>query len=290
MEARILQAAVSIAFALPPNRSAPAHVDQTGIADGANFTIKIYSPESFRRIRASRGITEQEIMDENDQGPLITSNLLGTTDADCLFSARERFIVHNISAEEHSVLEDFLSEYSAYMAANPESYLPVILSYFRIETSAKLRVPSPYFIVTTSLLPRLHHDHVTLLDLRGDEESKSSEETGSMFLTEPDISYKHEISFEDNERTIIVNQLQSDATFLQNNNMVNYSLIISVTVRHDIIKKNLPGQAYGPDVNNGLRDDRKDTLPIRHDVAYGVKPVPQELIAKPKFSPEREDE
>jgi len=286
MEKSILHAACQYAFSLPPSSSNPKQADGTVHVDGVNVAVKVYSPEVLRQLRRSRRLTDEEVIEELNQGELLSSTLLGEYDADSLLSARQRLVIRNLSADEYGVLKDFFGEYSTYLLNNPNSFLPCFFTFFRIETSAKLHIKSPYFVVYRNFFPRLNHDHVFFLDLKGANDRPTSEDTHTAIRTEEEVTWEHEISFPTSERQTIMDQLQSDCAFLQNNNLSEYSFFISITRRQHILNMHLPGMPYGPDADNDADENRKKTLPIRHDIRNGARPVEEQLIPKPRFCDE----
>jgi hypothetical protein len=109
------------------------------------------------------------------------------------------------------------------------------------------------------------------------------------FLNEADLTWEHEISLPQDERNAVLTAVNEDVQFLESINMTNYSLIVAITQRKIETALQLPGKPYGPDENDDEHDDRKKTLPIRHDIANGAKAIRADLIPKPRYCDEHPD-
>jgi len=122
------------------------------------------------------------------------------------------------------------------------------------------------------------------LDLKGSVQRKPPRD--GEFLNDTDLTWEHEISFPQEERNKVLTALHDDVQFLESINVTNYSLTVAITQRKIETSLQMPGKPYGPDVNEDEQDDRKKTLPIRHDIANGAKAIRADLIPKPRFSDE----
>ena len=183
--------------------------------------------------------------------------------------------------------ENFIStfaSYSQHVIGQKSTLLPSNLAFVKIETSAKLKIKSPYFEIQRSIFPRQSHDYVFFLDLKGSVQRKPPRD--GEFLNDTDLTWQHEISLPQEERNKILTTLHDDIQFLESVNMTNYSLILAITQRKIETTLQLPGKPYGPDENEDEQEDRKKTLPIRHDIANGAKAIRADLIPKPRFCDE----
>lgn len=122
------------------------------------------------------------------------------------------------------------------------------------------------------------------LDIKGSVQRKPPRD--GEFLNDTDLTWEHEISFPQEERNKVLTALHDDIQFLESVNMTNYSLIVAITQRKIETSLQLPGKPYGPDENEDEQEERKKTLPIRHDIANGAKAIRADLIPKPRFSDE----
>ena len=286
-EEKILGIATALAFSdLETNETMTRHDDHIAVVqnlDGdASVCVRVYWPETFSRIRGKLHITTNEVHDELRQGPIISSDIAGEYDADCYFSSRERLVLKSLSSDECAVFRDVFSEMSAHALNQEDTLLPLPIAFFKVETRTKLKARSPFFIVTRPLFPRQNHEHIFFLDLKG---CKPRSPGDGLFLKDEDVTWEHEMSFGQEEREDVIRCLRDDVHFLQRMNMTNYSLVVSITKRHVQTALQLPGQPYGPDDEEGS-DDRKKTLPIRHDIPNGAKAIRVDLIPKPRFSDE----
>jgi hypothetical protein len=286
-EEKILQVALSLAFSdVETNESAVRNDDHIAVVGnvegGSTVCVRVFWPDAFSRIRDKLHITTNEIQDELRNGPLVVSETAGEYDADCYFSARERLVVRCLSADECSDFREIFSELSAHMLSAEETLLPSTIAFFKVEPSIKIKMKSQFFVVTRSIFPRQMHEHIFFLDLKGC--TTRAQEDG-LFLKDADVTWEHEMSFGQEEREDIIRSMREDIQFLQRMNRTNYSLVVAITKRYVQTTMQLPGQPYGPDVEEGS-DDRKKTLPIRHDIPDGAKAIRADLVPKPRFSDE----
>jgi len=170
------------------------------------------------------------------------------------------------------------------MLSQKMTHLPPNLAFIKVESSLKLKVKSPYFEIQRSVFPRQNHNYIFFLDIKGSVQRKPPRD--GEFLNETDLTWEHLISFPQEERNKVMTALHDDVQFLESVNMSNYSMVIAITERTVETTMQLPGKPYGPDENEDEQDDRKKTLPIRHDLANGAKAIRADLIPKPRFSDE----
>lgn len=289
MDEAIVHAATSLCFNnLDRNTTAVTHEDHTAVSTEINgvghVNVKIFSPQLFERLRQKYHITPGEIIAELQGGPFITSDLAGDFDDGSFFSARERIVVTCVSDDKLSTFRETFQEFAEYQLSQEESLLPVVIGFFQVETRAKMKSKSNYFVITRSIFPRQNHDYMFFLDLKG----CTTREGDGGFLKDGDVTWEHEMSFPPSERNKVIRAIHDDTAFLQRLNLTNYSLIVVITQRHVQSSLQRPGQPYGPD-NDNEEDDRKKTLPLRHDVADGAKPIRADLVPKPRFCDEHPD-
>lgn len=286
MDEQILHAATSLCFNnLERNPNASVHEDHTAVSTDINgvghINVKVFYPQVFDQIRQKYHISNGEIVAELQSGPLITSDLAGDFDDESFFTSRERLVVTGIHDDKLSSFRETFQQFSEYQLSRDETFLPVTIGFFQVETRAKMKSKTNYFLVSRSIFPRQGHDYMHFLDLKG----CITRTCDGGFLKDGDVTWEHEISFPPSERNNVLEALTSDTNFLQSLNLTNYSLIVVITQRHLTSTKQKPGQPYGPD-NDNEEDDRKKTLPLRHDVADGAKPIRADLVPKPRFCDE----
>jgi hypothetical protein len=287
MDEQILHAATSLCFNnLSRNADAVPHDDHIAVSADINgvghINVKVFHSQLFDRIRQKLHISSGEIAAELQSGPFITSDLAGDYDDGSYFSARERLVITGLSDDKLSSFRETFTPFLEHQLSNDgESFLPVVIAFFQIETRAKMKLKTNYFIVSRSIFPRQGHDYMHFLDLKG----CISRVCDGGFLKDGDVTWEHEMSFAPGERNNVIDTLRRDTNFLQNLNLTNYSLVVVITQRHLQSSKQKPGQPYGPD-NENEEDDRKKTLPLRHDVADGAKPIRADLVPKPRFCDE----
>lgn len=248
-------------------------------------TVRSYFPRVFVKLRAKQHITQEELNEELNLGPLMTSTRAHEYDADSYYSTRERLQIDCIQAEDFNFFKSIFEDYSKYVLAQANTLLPVYLALFRIDVAGVLGSKSHYYTAHRSLFPRQGHQHIYFLDLKGSSRSAAEGE----FLKENDLTYEHEISFDSADYDALMRDLRSDVDFLTAHNIINYSMIIAITMREVKENNKLPGMPYGPDANEDELDDRKKTLPIRHDIRDGAKAINMHLLPKPTFVGDHEE-
>lgn len=283
-ELKIIAAAAALALGdLERNPTAVRHDDHVAVVADVQHDISIcvraFWPSKFKEIRNKLRVSASEIEEEINQGVFVTSDIAGEYDADTYFSARERLVVRSMSNEEQSNFRDTFDDIANYMLSQDKTYLPAILGFFRVETSFKLKSKSQHFLITRSVFPRQHHEHIFFLDLKG---CPSRAQDDGLFLKDADLTWEHELSFVASEREEIINCLREDIHFLQSLNRTNYSLVVAITKRDLKMFMRLPGQPYGP-ADDSVPLDNQGTLPMCHDKANGAKAVEANLLPLPKF-------
>jgi hypothetical protein len=292
MDEQILHAATSLCFNnLSRHPDAIPHDDHIAVSTDINgvghLNMKIFYSQQFDRLKQKFHISSQEIITELQSGPFITSDLAGDYDDGCYFSSRERLVITPLADDKLSSFRETISLFLEYELSSDSSdhqeitFLPLVIGFYYIDTRVKMKTKTNYFIISKSIFPRQGHDYISFLDLKG----CVSRLGDGGFLKDGDVTWEHEMSFSPRERNNVIDTLRKDLNFLTNLNLTNYSLVVVITQRHLQSSKQKPGQPYGPD-NENEEDDRKKTLPLRHDVADGAKPIRADLIPKPRFCDE----
>jgi hypothetical protein len=284
LDLKIIRTASGLALSdVERNSAAVRHDDHVAVVadveNDTNICVRVYWPPRFKQLRDKLRISTNEIEEEINQGAFVTSDVAGEYDIDTYFSARERLVVRCLSNEECSDFRDSFDEIAKYMLQQEKTFLPAILGFFKIETSAKLKTKSQFFLITRSVFPRQHHEHIFFLDLKG---VPSRAQDGGLFLKDADLTWEHELSFVASERDEIMSYLRHDVHFLQSLNRTNYSLVVAITKRDLKMFMQLPGQPYGPE-DDSVAPDKQGTLPMCHDKANGAKAVAANLLPLPKF-------
>lgn len=293
-EERIIQKAALLAFSncedmedvtLQKNEDHNAMTTAVNVKGSLiNVTVRVYHPLVFYRIRKKFKIHNEELLDEIRHGDFQVSEKAGLYDEGNFYSDRERIMMHGLSKEEGEKFISTFDVYSKYMIAQRTTLLPSTLAFIKIESSSKLKFKSPFFEIQRSIFPRVSHDYMFFLDLKGCAQRKPPRD--GEFLNDTDLTWEHEINFSQEERNKILTTMTDDVQFLESIGVTNYSLIVAITQRKIETTMQLPGKPYGPDENEDEQDDRKKTLPIRHDLANGAKAIRADLIPKPRFSEE----
>lgn len=283
----LLHASVSLCFADPSRNSGVTHEDHIAFSTDVNnvghINVKVFYPELFERLRRKFHISIGEIVAELQSGPFICSDLAGDFDDENCFSNRERLVISPLADDKLATFRETFQEFAQHQLDHEDSFLPAVIAFFHVECR-KLKSKSNYFIVSRSIFPRQNHDYMFFLDLKGCETRQGD----GGFLKDGDVTWEHEMSFPPSERHNVIDCLQRDTDLLKTLNLTNYSLIVVITQRHVQSNMQRPGQPYGPD-NDNEEDDRKKTLPLRHDVADGAKPIRADLVPKPRFCDEHPD-
>lgn len=296
-EARILQRAAFLAFTNCENLddvTFQKNEDHNAVSTAVNVngslinvTVRIYHPNVFYRIRKKLKITNDEVLDEVQHGDFQVSEKAGLFDEGNFYSDRERLMMHGLTKDEGDNFVANFATYSQHVLGQKASLLAPNLAFIKIETSAKLKIKSPFFEIQRSIFPRQSHDYMFFLDLKGSVQRKPPRD--GEFLNDTDLTWEHEISFPQEERNKVLTALHEDVQFLESINSTNYSLVVAITQRKIETSLQLPGKPYGPDENEDEQEERKKTLPIRHDIANGAKAIRADLIPKPRFSDEHPD-
>jgi len=99
--------------------------------------------------------------------------------------------------------------------------------------------------------------------------------------TDQDFTLDHELAMSPKDRKVVLEQMERDVNFLQALNLSSYSILYVIAKREKAYLLQLPGAPYGPELDNTIHLERRDTIPHRHDLAYGAHATLAQLIPVP---------
>ena len=246
---------------------------------------KFYWPKQLQQLRDARGITDEEILLELGEEVYPPSK----TDRpkECLHSRRRRLQVRELSFSEMAVLKTIIGLYIDHMVENPGSFLQSIFAVVRIQSMVTsgifhLRRQSDYtyIVMTNTVYPPVSHEVMYTFLLNGQNRpSPSAALYGAGTIN--DFKLDHELAMNPKERKVVLDQLERDIGVLQSLGLADYDILYVITKRKKAYIMQLPGAPYGPELDNSITVERRDTIPHRHDIAYGTIATPAQLIPVP---------
>jgi hypothetical protein len=249
------------------------------------YEFKVYWPHQLQEVRTARGITDREVLHElSDQlfAPSINDKM-----KKCLHSERKRFLVKEITFSEMVVLKSIIGCYVHHMVENPRSFLQNIFCVVRISNVHKsglfhIRNQADYTYVAmiNTVFPQVSHENLNTFLLNPIKAVNPAKAYPYGALTNEDFTLDHELAMNPKERKVVLEELERDVTFLQSLNLENYCILYAITIREKAFMLQLPGAPYGPEVDT-IEVDRRNTIPHRHDIAYGAHPTAAQLIPIP---------
>lgn len=258
--------------------------------------VKVYWPRQFRQLRKVRDISDQEIISELGETLFAPENKQDKPRY-CLFSKKRRLVVQIISVDELTVMKTIVGRYVDYMNTNNKSNIMQIYAIMRVFIGSGRRRSSfirnqadyCYVMLTHSIYPRAKHEVLHVFALDGTKNSTIAHEFGCS--PEDSFSLDHELALSPKDRKAVLEQVDKDLKLLQSINLHHYYVLYAITVRGKEARLELPGAPYGPELDVDIPFERRDTLPSRHDVAYGINASAAQLIPTPHQNyeiPERE--
>ncbi|KAG9074679.1 Phosphatidylinositol-4-phosphate 5-kinase [Ceratobasidium sp. 370] len=232
-----------------------------------DFKFKDYAPWVFRSLRE-----EHFALDPADYLVSLTEKYIlselgspGKSGSFFYYSRDYRFIIKTIHHSEHKFLRRILSQYHAHISANPHTLLSRFYGLHRVKLPHGRKI---HFVVMNNLFPA-HLDIHETYDLKGStvgreyDEAKARENPRAVLK---DINWIHRhkrLEFGPEKRAFLEAQLERDKVFLQQVQVMDYSLLVGI---HN--------------VQRGNRDNlRKNTLKV-------LSPTPRRQPSsarKPKY-------
>eukprot|EP01006_Ploeotia_vitrea_P026168 TRINITY_DN59136_c0_g1_i1.p1 TRINITY_DN59136_c0_g1~~TRINITY_DN59136_c0_g1_i1.p1 ORF type:complete len:784 (-),score=75.59 TRINITY_DN59136_c0_g1_i1:401-2752(-) len=194
-----------------------------------NCTAKQFCPKVFRRIRQFGGVTTNDYDSEWNLPDSKMSLSAGAGRSGSLFlqSNNKKYILKTVSYKEMVTFLGLLKGYYYYLSKSPNTLIMHIYDCFQFTWG----LSSIYLIVFRNLLhsPDLHTP-AEAFDLKGREikNGKAFERRGQQGCVWKDKDLERFFWLPDNKRAKFFNQLEQDVRFLQNHDMMDYSLLIGV--------------------------------------------------------------
>jgi len=201
--------------------------DPSGLA----INVKEYAPQVFRSLRQSLKISNEDFVKSWDLSEENMQAKEGAGRSGALFGKSEdkRYIFKTIFHTEVVTLLAFLQSYHAHMLSSPDTLLMKILGLYRVQQSV---LKSVYLLIFENAL----HAPVAIryvYDLKGRKPKPGKfgrqEPAPGVVLKDNDLTRVFYLG--DNRRPFFA-QLEKDVTLLQNNNLMDYSLLVGVYRGH----------------------------------------------------------
>ncbi|KAJ5079381.1 phosphatidylinositol 5-phosphate 4-kinase isoform a [Anaeramoeba ignava] len=196
------------------------------LPDYINF--KEYHPFYFHQIRFNHHINYYKFMEGLcGDGKLPKHMQTGAGRSGALFflSTNQAFVIKNISKPDSKILRRLTNLYFQHLKKNPESLLPGIYGHYKIEFGNSCE----YFMIMNNVFQtNLEIDEK--YDLKG-----STVKRGGKSKTKvPEAVYKDNdlvdfIYLGEATKKKIISQIREDITFLQKQNIMDYSLLVGIS-------------------------------------------------------------
>eukprot|EP00357_Protocruzia_adherens_P012705 CAMPEP_0114973390 /NCGR_PEP_ID=MMETSP0216-20121206/926_1 /TAXON_ID=223996 /ORGANISM="Protocruzia adherens, Strain Boccale" /LENGTH=472 /DNA_ID=CAMNT_0002333873 /DNA_START=808 /DNA_END=2227 /DNA_ORIENTATION=- len=231
--------------------------------------IKVYFALQFESIRRRMGVHLEDLFDSLD--PLINIEALksakrsaGKSGSFFLFTTDGKYILKTISHDDvkamrslgkGSVLEGNSNNYFEYLEQHSKTFLGRVLGAFRLRHAffgSKLYV-CLMENVNTCLDGSFRH---LTYDLKGSSYSRSvlaksslrnfnPEEASGKILKDNDFKHiEQEICLSDEDYSRLVKQVEHDVNFLEERNLMDYSLLITISTQNSFSEFSFPNQKH----------------------------------------------
>ncbi|QRV75828.1 1-phosphatidylinositol-4-phosphate 5-kinase [Ceratobasidium sp. AG-Ba] len=197
-----------------------------------DFKFKDYAPWVFRSLREDHfaldpadylvSLTEKYILSELGSP--------GKSGSFFYYSRDYRFIIKTIHHAEHKFLRRILPQYHAHIAANPHTLLSRFYGLHRVKLPHGRKI---HFVVMNNLFPA-HLDIHETYDLKGStvgreyDEAKAKENPRAVLKDVNWIRRHKRLEFGPEKRAFLEAQLERDKVFLQQIQVMDYSLLVGV--------------------------------------------------------------
>ncbi|XP_058472720.1 phosphatidylinositol 4-phosphate 5-kinase-like protein 1 [Solea solea] len=237
-----------------------------------DFTMQTFAGPVFSSLRGSLGLTEQEyqqsLCSENSYLQFISNS---KSKADFFLTNDKRFFLKTQNKREIRFLLDNLKIYMEHLRRFPHSLLVRFLGVHRIIIPHR---PKKYFIVMQSVF--YPDDRVNArYDIKGCEMSRWTEpppEGKHIIVVLKDLNFEGQYIELDQQRSWLLRQVEVDTHFLQQLNVLDYSLLLAHQPLHR--DERLQNLSFASLIVRTKRSVNPGSSPALTDVAA---PVPGEV-------------
>ncbi|CAH8491284.1 unnamed protein product [Schistosoma turkestanicum] len=213
----------------------------------SRFKFKEYCPMVFKSLRDRFGVNKMDYWDSFTRHQPLWDSTRGKSGSKFLVTYNRQFVAKTISSEEVEQMHQMLEEYYSYIVkGHGETLLPQFLGLYRLTVNDQ----ETYILVMRNVFsPRLAiHKKYDLKGSAVDREANEKEKSKPLpTLKDADfLTDLCKIHIGEESKKKVLNTLECDIQFLQENNLIDYSLLIGV---HDpeIARNNLIEKAGGDD-------------------------------------------
>ncbi|KAG8792070.1 Phosphatidylinositol-4-phosphate 5-kinase [Ceratobasidium sp. 428] len=242
-----------------------------------DFKFKDYAPWVFRALREDHfaldpadylvSLTEKYILSELGSP--------GKSGSFFYYSRDYRFIIKTIHHAEHKFLRRILPQYHAHVAANPHTLLSRFYGLHRVKLPHGRKI---HFVVMNNLFPA-HLDIHETYDLKGStvgreyDEAKARENPRAVLKDVNWINRHKRLEFGPEKRAFLSAQLERDKVFLQQVQVMDYSLLVGVhnvqRGNRDNLRKNTL-KVFSPTPRRQPSSARKPKYEVRTAATHAV--------------------
>uniref|UniRef100_A0A0X3NJJ2 1-phosphatidylinositol-5-phosphate 4-kinase n=1 Tax=Schistocephalus solidus TaxID=70667 RepID=A0A0X3NJJ2_SCHSO len=198
----------------------------------SRFKFKEYCPLAFQNLRERFGVDINDYWESFTRSQPLWDSVRGKSGSKFLITYNRHYVVKSISSEEVEQMHHFLENYHEYVVnCHGQTLLPQYLGMYRVTVNDQ----ESYLLAMRNVFsPRvtIHKKY----DLKGsvvDREANEKERSKPLpTLKDNDFLndiYKIHIGEVAKER--LLQQLNSDMAFLQDNNLMDYSVLVGI---HDV--------------------------------------------------------
>ncbi|CAH8299420.1 unnamed protein product [Schistosoma turkestanicum] len=213
----------------------------------SRFKFKEYCPMVFKSLRDRFGVNKMDYWDSFTRHQPLWDSTRGKSGSKFLVTYNRQFVAKTISSEEVEQMHQMLEEYYSYIVkGHGETLLPQFLGLYRLTVNDQ----ETYILVMRNVFsPRLAiHKKYDLKGSAVDREANEKEKSKPLpTLKDADfLTDLCKIHIGEESKKKVLNTLECDIQFLQENNLIDYSLLIGV---HDpeIARNGLIEKAGGDD-------------------------------------------
>lgn len=243
-----------------------------------------YAPMVFQRIRASFGIHSDDYLrsvgPEQLLGNMVLGNLSslselsseGKSGAFFYYTADGKYMMKTVTHKEQTLLKKMLKPYHDHIMQNPGTLLVRFLGLHCLSVRKDRKhgkgsaVQKVYFVVMNNMFNTPFEIH-RRYDLKGSWVGRVTKEEvdPSVALKDVDFTSANEkIAVGDERKAKLVAQIEKDSTFLRDNNVIDYSLLLGI-------------YKLGSCEDGGVGHDMKVHEPVT-DKSSDIRGVPKTLV------------
>lgn len=198
-------------------------------------TFGLVAPWLFRDLCSTVGVTMKSLyaslVDEELTGG--EKEVSGKSGEVFWFSSDRKFVLKTIADAEIATLVRMLPEYTAYLAANPDSMLTRYLGVFSLDDNGI----STQFVVMNNIFEGAPHMDV-MYDLKGTTEDRWVDPEPGKCLKDNNFA-ETTAYFDDDAATGIHRTITSDTKFLEKQGIMDYSLMVAISRDGGKFQRNL---------------------------------------------------